>query len=182
MISSPKYAGPDKIDSPDETFNRQKLIHILHMAYSGELAAGLAYRGHWRSLRDQQQIAGLQKIEGEEWGHREQVGKMLAFLNAKPQKWREVMMWSIGRTVAIACFCIGWFMPMYFAGRLENDNVQEYDHAAFYADKLGLAQFKTELLEMSRVEHEHEKFFKDAIANHPFLPTFKKFFGWGPGA
>ena len=182
VITSDKNAKPGKIESSDELFNRRKLIHILHMAYSGELAAGLAYSAHWRSLRDASQRVNLQKIEQEEWVHRKQVGKMLATLDEGPQKWREVMMWTIGRTVGLACFVIGWFMPMYFAGRLENDNVQEYDHAAFYADKLGLAQFKADLLEMSLVEHQHETFFKEAVAQHPYLPFFKKFFGWGPGA
>lgn len=123
VLRSGTDASKGKVESSDEGFNRRKLIHILHMAYSGELAAGLAYAAHWRSLRDSDQKAQLQKIEREEWVHRRQVGEMLAYLEDKPQKWREVMMWTIGRTVGLACFVIGWFMPMYFAGRLENDNV-----------------------------------------------------------
>ena len=31
--------------------SRQNLIRILQNAYSGELAAAYAYRGHWRSLK-----------------------------------------------------------------------------------------------------------------------------------
>ncbi|HEY9787766.1 MAG TPA: hypothetical protein V6D17_20425 [Candidatus Obscuribacterales bacterium] len=46
--------------------HRKELIHIVHMAYSGELAAGIAYAGHWRSLRDPAQRACIQKIENEE--------------------------------------------------------------------------------------------------------------------
>jgi Uma2 family endonuclease len=30
---------------------RQNLIRILQSAYSGELAAAFAYRGHWKSLK-----------------------------------------------------------------------------------------------------------------------------------
>jgi hypothetical protein len=36
------------------------------LAYSGELAAGLAYRGHWRSVRDAAERERIQTIEAEE--------------------------------------------------------------------------------------------------------------------
>lgn len=100
----------------EEIDHRHRLIHVLHMAYSGELAAGYAYSAHWRSVKNAEQRAGIQKIESEEWAHRETVGKMLSQLGDGPQKPRELMMTLIGRTVGFSCYLIGWFLPMYFAG------------------------------------------------------------------
>jgi len=162
--------------------HRKALIHILHMAYSGELAAGYAYSAHWRSIKDPEQRAGIQKIENEEWAHRKIVGKMLAALNDGPQKPRELMMATIGRTVGLSCFLIGWFFPMYFAGRLESANIMEYENAAFYATKLELYEFAEELIRLANVEREHELFFLRMVNNHYLLPLTKAIFKWGPGA
>ena len=51
-----------------------RLIRVLQNAYSGELAAGYAYRGHWKSLRDPAERERSRIIEAEEWHHRELVG------------------------------------------------------------------------------------------------------------
>jgi len=166
----------------DESDHKKALIHVLHMAYSGELAAGYAYAAHWRSLKNLEQQAGIQKIEKEEWSHREIVGKMLTHLGSGPQKPRELMMAIIGRTVGFACYLIGWFLPMYFAGRLESANIKEYDNAAFFATKLGLHEFASELIRLANVEREHELFFMTMVNKHPFLPLMKSIFKWGPTA
>lgn len=155
------------------------LIHILQNAYSGELAAALAYRSHWQSVRNPLERERIQQIEHEERVHRERVGQMLAQLQAAPQKIREVKMWVIGRTVGASCYLIGWFLPMYFAGRLENGNVDEYDIAAFHADHLGLSEFAAELRWMSEVEREHELFFMRTIAEHRLLPLMQSVLNWG---
>jgi demethoxyubiquinone hydroxylase (CLK1/Coq7/Cat5 family) len=54
--------------------HREMLIHILRMAYSGEKAAGYAYSGHWRSVKDPTERRQIRKIENEEWEHRAIVG------------------------------------------------------------------------------------------------------------
>jgi hypothetical protein len=36
------------MESSDHANHRAKLIETLQLAYSGELAAGYAYRGHWQ--------------------------------------------------------------------------------------------------------------------------------------
>jgi rubrerythrin len=71
-----------------ENNNRKLLISILQMAYSGELAAGLAYRGHWHSVMDPKERQEIQKIENEEWRHRKLVGEMLADLQTKSIRYR----------------------------------------------------------------------------------------------
>ncbi len=159
--------------------HKQALIYLLHMAYSGELAAGYAYRAHWHSLRDPQQRVGIQKIESEEWAHREIVGEMLTFLGDGPQKPREWMMATIGRTIGLTCFVVGWFLPMYFAGRLESANIKEYENAAFHASQLGLHNFEVELMRLADVEREHEHFFLTMVKGHWLLPPTKAIFKWG---
>lgn len=158
--------------------HRHHLIQILQGAYSGELAAGFAYRGHWRSVKNADERAAIQKIESEEWGHRRRVGDMLASLGAAPQKLREAKLWVIGRTIGFACHVIGWFLPMYFAGRLESGNVVEYEVAASHAAALGLKEFEADLLVMAGVEREHELFFASVIRGHRLLPLISNLFGW----
>ena len=65
--------------------NREKLIEILQLAYSGELAAAYAYRGHWHSVSDEDERARIKTIEEEEWHHRRLVGEMLAGFHAGPR-------------------------------------------------------------------------------------------------
>lgn len=163
----------------DREGHRHHLIHILQGAYSGELAAGFAYRGHWKSVKNTNERAAIKKIEQEEWVHRKRVGEMLASLGGAPRKLREAKLWVIGRTIGLACHLIGWFLPMYFAGRLESGNVIEYQVAASHAGMLGLKEFEADLLVMARVEKEHEQFFLSVIAGHRLLPMVSSVFGWG---
>jgi len=68
---------------------------------------------------------------------------------------------------------------MYFAGRIENSNVKEYESAAFHASKLGLIEFESELRIMANVEKEHEIFFMKMITGHRLLPLLQAIFKWG---
>jgi hypothetical protein len=163
----------------DKSPDHHRLVHILQAAYSGELAAAYAYRGHWKSLSDPVEREKIRQIENEEWVHREKVGLMLAGLGSSPVKAKEARMWVIGRAIGLACYFTGWFLPMYFAGRLESGNVEEYMSAAFYAREYGLADFESDLRLMARVEKEHEMFFLKVIAGHRLLPLTRAIFKWG---
>ena len=158
---------------------RQKLIRILQNAYSGELAAAYAYRGHWKSLKKSAEKERINRIEAEEWTHREKVGRWLAESNARPRRIREIIFWTIGRSLGLTCYASGWFFPMYFAGRLESQNVQEYADAAELAKELEMPDCFEEMMEMSRVEQEHEDFFRQTVSRHRLLPITKKCFRWG---
>lgn len=158
------------------------LIALLQLAYSGEKSAAYAYQGHWRSLKDPAQQEAIKQIEIDEWHHRKGVGEMLLQLNARPLWWRETLMTIVGRTVAVGCFLIGWFWPMYLAGKLETDNVDEYDVAAGYASALGLHEMAKELQQFRSVEKEHEQFFATMVADHPWLPIAERLVGWRPTA
>lgn len=157
---------------------KENLIRILQNAYSGEAAAAFAYRGHWKSLRESPEKTEIKKIEAEEWDHRRRVGEWLEKLGAKPRVVREKVFWTIGRTLGLTCYVSGWFMPMYFAGRLESKNSIEYEDAAAFAKELGMHDCVADLLDMARVEIEHELFFRQTIAGHRLLPVMRRVFGW----
>jgi demethoxyubiquinone hydroxylase (CLK1/Coq7/Cat5 family) len=157
---------------------RQNLVRILQNAYSGEIAAALAYRGHWRSLRESPEKIRIRQIEDEEWDHRRRVGGWLVELDARPRPMREKVFWTIGRILGLTCHISGWFMPMYFAGRLESQNSAEYEDAAVFARELSMDECLTDLLDMARVELEHEVFFREMVTGHRLLPVMKRVFGW----
>lgn len=159
--------------------DRDALIRILQDAYSGELAAALAYQGHARSVKDLSQKGMIRRIEEEEWDHRERVGRMLAALGATPVRGKEIKRRVIGRVIAMGCHMVGWFIPMYFAGRLEGENICAYDVAAVHANALGLEEFERDLLDMESVEQGHEEFFLGLVVNHRMFPLMRRLFGWG---
>lgn len=157
---------------------RTKLIRILQNAHAGELAAAFAYRGHWKSLKNSAEKEEIKKIEAEEWRHRENVRKWLDKLGAKPNRLREKIFWTIGRSLGLTCYVSGWFLPMYFAGRLESQNVQEYVEASNFAKELEMHECFAEMMEMSLTEKEHEDFFRKTVAAHRLLPVTKAIFKW----
>jgi demethoxyubiquinone hydroxylase (CLK1/Coq7/Cat5 family) len=161
-----------------QTNAKAQLIRILQNAYSGEVAAAYAYRGHWKSLKESPEKERIKKIEAEEWEHRERVGHWLKTLGAKPRQLREKVFWTIGNVLGPSCFISGWFMPMYFAGRLESQNSVEYEDAAKLAKELEMYDCARDLLDMARVEAEHELFFRETVAGHRLLPVMKLVFGW----
>lgn len=142
------------------------LIGILQLAYSGELAAAYAYRGHWKSVRDPEERVRIEVIENEEWHHRKLVGDMLQSLNAEPERSRELRATVIGRVLGFLCHLSGWLAPMYGAGRLESRNIREYETAARLARDCGREEFIDCLLEMAETEWEHEKYFRSRVLIH----------------
>ena len=153
--------------------SREKLVAILQLAYSGERAAGYAYRGHWNSLRDEQERARIKTIEEEEWHHRRLVGDILKDLGAGPNGRREIRATIIGRSLGIGCHLIGWFIPMYGAGKLESRNIVEYENAARYARECGRDDLIDCLLTMAEVEWEHENYFRSKVENSRWLKFLK---------
>jgi rubrerythrin len=153
------------------------LIRELQHAYSGELAAGYAYRGHWRSVRDPEERARIRQIESEEWHHRELVGALLRDLGGRPILRREAIFFTIGKTLGALCHVSGWFLPMYGAGRLERRNIMEYERAAAYASRCGREDVIDCLLEMAEVEWEHELYFRNKVTGHRMLRLIRL---WDP--
>jgi rubrerythrin len=147
--------------------SEQSLIVLLQLAYSGELAAAFAYRGHWHSVTDPHERARIEEIEEEELHHRKLVGEMLTSLGATPNRAREIRASIIGRSLGLLCHLSGWLAPMYGAGRLESNNIREYETAAKYARECGREDLIECLLTMAEVEWEHEKYFRSRVLMHP---------------
>ena len=139
----------------------------MRIAYSAELAAAYAYRGHWHSVAKADERDRILQIENEEWHHRKLVGEMLAKLGTTPSLAREFRATIIGRVLGFLCHLTGWLAPMYGAGRLESRNIREYETAARYAHAAGHDEFVDCLLTMAEVEWEHEKYFRSCVLMHP---------------
>jgi rubrerythrin len=146
--------------------DRQPLIAILQLAYSGELAAAYAYRGHWHSLSDADERTRVEKIENEEWHHRQLVGEMLRSLDSRPNTLREIRAAILGRVLSLLCHLSGWLVPMYAAGKLESRNICEYETAARHASNCGRGDLVDCLLTMAEVEWEHEHYFRARVLGH----------------
>lgn len=159
--------------------NHKALATLLQKAYSAERAASFAYQGHAGSVKDKVDKATIRQIELDEWSHREEVGKIMAKYNIPVSTWYEVQFFVIGKIISGSCYVIGWFMPYYFAGRLESGNVCEYFRMMQYFHELGILDHNQVLYEMGIKEKEHEIYFLSRIKNKKLLPFFEKLFAWG---
>ena len=71
----------------------------------------------------------------------------------------------VGRAISTFCLIGGWFFPMYGAGKLESQNIREYEHAARLALVAGLP-WVDELLHLAEVEWDHELYFRERASSH----------------
>ena len=161
---------------------KHALIRLLQQAYSGELAAALAYGGHHISVRDNaEEKRAIFKIMGDELHHRERLLLMIHELGGAVDEKLEQRMHTIGTVISFLCKAgrylpFGWFISMYGAGRLESKNVEEYERAARYAWMSGNEHFVQVLLEFAEVEWQHEKYFREKTCSHilsRFVPLWK---------
>lgn len=166
----------------ERVHSHTQLVKLLRLAYSAERAAAYAYIGHAGSVSDPAQKAALTKIEAEEWGHRTSVLEILRTYDIPISRILEIRFFLIGKLISASCYAIGWFMPYYFAGRLESGNVCEYFIMQQYFHELGITDHDEALYEMGITEKEHEQFFLDGLANKRLLPIFQRVFAWGSGA
>ena len=171
VLAVPGSRGPFR-EQAEELF-----AQLLCLAYSGELAAALAYRGHSRSVRSVEEQARIQQIENEEWQHRSLLREMLKQVGSAPNRFREFRAWCIGHLLSMFCHCCGGFLPMYAAGKLESRNIREYEIAARLAFLAGYSEFVECLLTMAEVEWAHEDYFRSRVIRHcfvRFLPLWQR--------
>ena len=161
------------------TLNHKKLTDLLQRAYSAEKAAAFAYQGHAGSVRDKDEKAAIHQIELDEWNHRREVLAIMNNYSIPISKWYEFRYHIIGKLISGSCYVIGWFMPFFFAGKLESGNVCEYFRMMHYFHELGIIEHNQVLYEMGIKEKEHEIYFLGKIRNKKMLPFFQKLFGWG---
>lgn len=159
--------------------NHRKLVNLLQMAYSAERAAAFAYQGHAGSVKNEDEKLAIKQIEIDEWNHRSEVLCIMQIYNIPISKYYEIKYFVIGKIISFSCYVIGWFMPYYFAGRLESGNVCEYFRMMKYFHELGITTHNTILFEMGIKEKEHEMFFINKIKHKKMLSIFESVFGWG---
>ena len=155
------------------------LIDLLQKAYSAEKAAAFAYIGHAGSVKNAEEKKAIRQIELDEWNHRKEVLGIMNQYEIPVKKYYEFRFHVIGRLISASCYVIGWFMPFYFAGRLESGNVCEYFRMKQYFNSLGIHEHDQLLYEMGMKEKEHEMYFLDQIKTNKLLPLFEKLFAWG---
>jgi hypothetical protein len=156
-----------------------QLIDLLKKAYSAEKAAAFAYQGHAGSVKSPVEKAAIRQIELDEWNHRREVLQLMDRYGIRPSKYYEFRFHVVGRIISSSCYVIGWFMPFYFAGRLESGNVCEYFRMKQYFNSLGIHEHDKLLYEMGMKEKEHEVYFLEGIKTNKLLPVFEKLFSWG---
>ena len=157
----------------------KELIDLLQKAYSAEKAAAFAYQGHAASVNDKAEKIAIKQIELDEWNHRKEVLAIMKEYGIPVSKYYELRFHIIGKTISFSCYIIGWFMPFYFAGRLESGNVCEYFRMMQYFHSIGIVAHNQVLYEMGIKEKEHEIYFLGKIKNKKLLPFFEKLFAWG---
>lgn len=161
------------------TLSHKPLVDLLRKAYSAEKAAAFAYQGHASSVKDKNEKLAIRQIEEDEWNHRREVLEMMQHYHIPVSKWYEFRFYIIGKIISFSCHLIGWFMPYFFAGRLESGNVCEYFRMMQYFHELGITEHNQVLYEMGIKEKEHEVYFLGKIQNKKWLPIFEKIFSWG---
>ncbi|MFN8673368.1 MAG: hypothetical protein U0457_14950 [Candidatus Sericytochromatia bacterium] len=157
----------------------KELVNLLQLAYSAEKAAAFAYQGHAGSLKNISEKKDINKIENDEWIHREDVLLLMKKYNVPISKYYEIKFFIIGKIISFSCYFIGWFMPFYFAGRLESGNVCEYFKMKELFNNIGINEHDSILYQMGITEKEHEVYFLEKIKNNKLLPVFEKIFSWG---
>ncbi len=161
------------------TLQHPQLIDSLKKAYSAEKAAAFAYQGHAASVKDPEEKAAIRQIELDEWNHRREVLQIMSVYGIKPSGYYELRFHVVGKIISFSCFVIGWFMPFYFAGRLESGNVCEYFRMKQYFNSLGITEYDRLLYDMGMKEKDHEVYFLSKIKTNRLLPFFEKLFSWG---
>src|SRR5688572_16846456 len=125
-----------------------ELTDLLKKAYSAEKAAAFAYQGHAGSVRKPEEKKAIRQIEIDEWNHREEVLQIMKQYNIPISRWYEFRFHLVGKVISGSCYVIGWFMPFYFAGRLESGNVCEYFRMRQFFNALGIHEHDKILYEM----------------------------------
>jgi len=156
-----------------------ELSNLLQLAYSAERAASFAYQGHAGAIKEMDDKKRIKEIEDDEWVHRADVLKIMQEYQVSISTYYEWKYFIIGKIICYSCYLIGWFMPMYFAGRLESGNVDEYFKMKDFFNAIGITKHDAILIEMGLKEKEHEVYFLSKIKQHAWLPFFEKIFNWG---
>lgn len=136
---------------------------MLQQAYAIEIGAINAYEGHWRSTSNTFERAQIKEIQRDEIFHKEEVGRMLSELKAKPSVILNAILWLIGKSISLACYIMGRKAAMWGAGIMEKMGTLCYKRIALEARTKGHRSMASDLEEMQEAEERHEKFFQSRL-------------------
>jgi hypothetical protein len=139
---------------------------LLELAYSGEQGAATAYAGHAHALGSAPEAAQIRRIFRDEVDHRRCILQILRELGLTPSVRREKKLKRVGTAISMFCHAGSWFFPMYGAGRLEAQNIAEYELAAQLATLAGLEHYVDRMLTLAEVEWDHAQFFRAQCEKH----------------
>jgi demethoxyubiquinone hydroxylase (CLK1/Coq7/Cat5 family) len=179
MLSETIPISKATIVSHSRKLDHPVLVKLLQEAYSAEKAAAYAYQGHAASVRKQAEKIAIRQIEEDEWNHRKEVLEIMNCYSIPVSKWLEYKYSVVGRSISASCHVIGWFMPFFFAGKLESGNVCAYFQMKQYFNSMGIHEWDIVLYEMGIKEKEHEIYFLNKIKESRVLPYFERVFNWG---
>ena len=179
MRAATQHKSSEKVSNSSIKLAHPALVDLLQMAYSAEKAAAFAYQGHAGSVKNELEKQAIYQIELDEWQHRKEVLTLMQLYQVPVSNYYEIRFHVIGKLISYSCYVIGWFMPYYFAGRLESGNVCEYFRMMHYFHELGIVEHDRILYEMGMKEKEHEVYFLQKIKNKTLPPFFAKIFSWG---
>ena len=138
----------------------KKLIRQLKFAHAAEIAAYHAYEGHWRSVSNQAEQDYIKTIQLDELKHIFTIEKMLEGIHAKPSPLLDKAGKIVGELIGFACYYSGWRLPMWVAGVMEKIGTRSYREIALEAAEQGRYLMAGCLMEMAKVEEEHEQYFE----------------------
>lgn len=154
------------------------LINLLQRTYSAEKAASFAYQWYRGTLKNAYEKKAIYKIEMENWHQSATVFSIMLQYNVPVSKYYEIKYAIIGTIISVACYFIGWFMPYFFAGKLESGNICEYFRMMQYFDELGITKQHQELYDMGIKEKEHKIYFLNKIKTKRKLGLLEQIMAW----
>lgn len=135
------------------------LLFHLRVAYSTEIGAASAYRGHARATRDPAVAAYILGIEQDERHHRAAVGELLEAFGARPFYPLELLFWVVGNTIGLGCFVWGEWASAFGAAQFEFGGMGDYRRAARAARAVGEHELAARLEVFEQQEAAHRAFF-----------------------
>jgi rubrerythrin len=141
-----------------------KLVKMLQKAHAGELAASIAYQGHWESVSDPEQREMIKKIQADEIEHLHVVRKMLEYLGYQPNKTRDTIFMVIGHTLGFLCKYTGWLMPMQGALLIEKIGVSNYYEMLELSLYTGHSELALTFMHLMAKEEKHKEYFESLLS------------------
>lgn len=136
----------------------KKLIKMLQKAHAVEVGAYAAYEGHWRStLPITSVVRGeIKWIQVDELLHKEQIEKMLARLEAKPNRILDWMFGVVGKIISMSCYVLPAKLAAYGAELIESIGKNDYLQLVLEAEGQGMPDMAQELFTIWCAELKHE--------------------------